>query len=199
MPKIHTKTLAEQREWRRNQLIDAAAEIAMESGAKSLTVSAVAKRAGVSRTAVYDYFESTTDLVSELVYQELSNYAELLNQACSKESGAIEKISAWTTAALAYVADGRHLLVKALNATSFPQSRSSEIALAHRKMLAPLNDALLQIGINDQSVLDYIKAISDAAATRIEQGHPADQEIKYALDFLIAGIKSAATNSTLKL
>lgn len=193
MPKIQTKTLAEQREWRRNQLIDAAASIALESGAKSLTVSAVSKRAGVSRTAVYEYFATTADLVAELVNQELTTYADLLATACSQEVSAIDKIDAWLKAGLNYVADGRHLLIKSLNATSYPEARRTEIALAHRQLLSPLQDALLILGISDQTILDYIKAISDTAATRIEQGYPAEMEIENASNFLIAGIRARAT------
>jgi AcrR family transcriptional regulator len=193
MPKIHTKTLAEQRDWRRNQLIDAAASIALESGAKSLTVSAVSKRAGVSRTAIYEYFATTADLVAELVTHELSTYADFLAAACSEETSAIDKIDAWLKAGLNYVADGRHLLIKALNATSYPESRSAEIALAHRQLLLPLKDALLILGISDQATLDYIKAISDVAAVRIEQGYPAETEIENACNFLMAGIQARVT------
>jgi hypothetical protein len=38
MPRIETQTLAEHRDWRRNQLIEAAASIALESGGSSVTV-----------------------------------------------------------------------------------------------------------------------------------------------------------------
>ena len=38
MPRLNTANLAEQREWRRNQLISAAAEIALESGSDAITV-----------------------------------------------------------------------------------------------------------------------------------------------------------------
>ena len=38
MPHIQTRTLAEHRDWRRAQLIDAAAAIALESGGSAITV-----------------------------------------------------------------------------------------------------------------------------------------------------------------
>ena len=43
MPRIETQTLAEHRDWRRNQLIEAAASIALESGGAAITVAAVAQ------------------------------------------------------------------------------------------------------------------------------------------------------------
>lgn len=195
MPKINAKTLAEQRSWRRNQLIDAAAEIALESGAKALTVSEVAKRAKVSRTAIYDYFDSTDDLIAELVANELNRYANFLALACNQETAAMDKVEAWLRAGLLYVADGRHLLIKALNATSFPDSRKAEIGLAHRKMLAPLRDALIKVAINEEQAIEYIKSVSDAAAIRIERGYPAEQEIEIACTFLIAGLRQLVSKT----
>ena len=61
MPRIKTDTLAQHRDWRRSQLIEAAAAIAMESGGAAISVSAVAARAGLSRTSVYEYFGSSAD------------------------------------------------------------------------------------------------------------------------------------------
>jgi len=81
MPRIETQTLAEHRDWRRNQLIEAAASIALESGGSSVTVAAVAQRAGLSRTSVYEYFGSSADLAADLVLEELKNFAHYLNEA----------------------------------------------------------------------------------------------------------------------
>ena len=97
MPRIETETLAEHRDWRRNQLIDAAASIAMESGGAAITVAAVAQRAGLSRTSVYEYFGSGSELVADLVIDELSSFAETLNAAvadctdATAEQKAVEK------------------------------------------------------------------------------------------------------------
>jgi AcrR family transcriptional regulator len=65
LPRIETQTLAEQGDWRRNQLIEAAASIALESGGAAVTVAAEAQKAGLSRTSVYEYFGSSADLVAD--------------------------------------------------------------------------------------------------------------------------------------
>jgi len=44
MPRIQTESLAAHRDWRRSQLIDAAAAIALESGGHSITVAAIGTR-----------------------------------------------------------------------------------------------------------------------------------------------------------
>jgi AcrR family transcriptional regulator len=191
MPRIETETLAQHRDWRRNQLIEAAAGIALESGGSAVTVAAVAQRAGLSRTSVYEYFGSSADLIADLVLEELNNFAHYLRDAVSDTEQPIESIAAWIQSALTYIADGRHLLAKALNATSLPQERTAAIGAAHRALLAPLVTGLTAMGVKDtQRALLFIQAITDASTKRIEGGHDAEAEIKSATAFCIAGLAS---------
>ena len=183
MPRIETQTLAEHRDWRRNQLIEAAAGIALESGGAAITVAAVAQRAGLSRTSVYEYFGSGSELVADLVIDELGTFAQTLNAAVADCSDAQCIVTCWVKGALTYIADGRHLLAKALNATSLPQERTAAIGSAHRGLLAPLVSGLSAMGVKDtQRALLFIQAITDASTKRIEAGHDAEAEIKSATD-----------------
>jgi AcrR family transcriptional regulator len=189
MPRIETETLAEHRDWRRSQLIDAAASIAMESGGAAITVAAVAQRAGLSRTSVYEYFGSGSELVADLVIDELGSFAETLNAAVADCKDAQCVVTCWVKGALTYIADGRHLLAKALNATAMPQSRSQQIGMAHRALMAPLVKAVTDLGIKDaHRALSFIQAITDASTKRIESGHDAEEEIAYATTFCINGL-----------
>ena len=189
MPRIETETLAEHRDWRRNQLIDAAASIAMESGGASITVAAVAQRAGLSRTSVYEYFGSGSELVADLVIDELKSFAQTLNAAVADCADAQCVVTCWVKGALTYIADGRHLLAKALNATAMPQSRSQQIGMAHRALMAPLVKVVTELGVKDsQRALSFIQAITDASTKRIESGHDAEEEIAYATTFCINGL-----------
>ena len=191
MPRIETETLAQHRDWRRNQLIEAAASIALESGGAAVTVAAVAQRAGLSRTSVYEYFGSSADLIADLVLEELNNFAYYLQEAVADTDQPLASIEAWIQSALTYIADGRHLLAKALNATSLPQERTAAIGSAHRALLAPLVTGLSAMGVKDtQRALLFIQAITDAATKRIEAGHDAEVEIKSATVFCIAGLAS---------
>jgi AcrR family transcriptional regulator len=191
MPRIQTQTLAQHRDWRRNQLIDAAANIAMESGGAAVTVAAVAQRAGLSRTSVYEYFASGSELVADLVIDELKNFGQTLNIAVSECSDSTCVVTCWIKGALEYIADGRHLLAKALNSAAMPQSRSQHIGMAHRALMAPLVKAVEELGVKDtQRALVFIQAITDASTKRIESGHNAQDEIAYATTFCINGLIS---------
>jgi len=191
MPRIETETLAEHRDWRRNQLIEAAASIAMESGGAAITVAAVAQRAGLSRTSVYEYFGSGSELVADLVIDELGSFAQILNTAVVDCTDAHCVVTCWVKGALTYIADGRHLLAKALNATAMPQSRTQQIGMAHRALMAPLVRAVTDLGIKDaHRALSFIQAITDASTKRIESGHDAEEEIAYATTFCINGLNA---------
>lgn len=189
MPRISTATLAQHRDWRRQQLISAASAIALEDGGRAITVAAVAERAGLSRTSVYEYFGSSADLVADLVIEELTHFSQALRGSTEDASDSYQAVRNWIDAGLRYIADGRHLLAKALSATSMPKDRATEIAAAHRALLAPLRTALSDIGVADVvQALVLIQSVTDAATRRIESGSDAELEIETASNFCIAGI-----------
>ena len=193
MPKIETSTLAEHRDWRRNQLIEAAAAIALESGGEAVTVAAVAARAGLSRTSVYEYFASSADLAADLIIEELKSFGDELATISLQGNGAIESIDLWINGSLQYIADGRHLLAKALNAIDLPRNRGAAIGAAHGALLAPLKSKLTEMGIKDISfALTLIQSTTDGASRRIESGDDAELVIKTTREFCIAGLQALA-------
>jgi AcrR family transcriptional regulator len=191
MPRIKTPTLADHRDWRRSQLIEAAAAIALESGGAAVTVAAVAQRAGLSRTSVYEYFASSADLAADLVIEELESFAQTLADASKESADPLEAIEAWIKGSLIYIADGRHLLAKAFNAIDLPRDRSAAIGAAHRALLAPLRSRLADLGVQDiDMALALIQSITDSASRRIERGDDAEGVITSVTTFCIAGINS---------
>jgi AcrR family transcriptional regulator len=193
MPKIETETLSQHRDWRRSQLIDAAAAIALESGGGAVTVAAVAARAGLSRTSVYEYFASSADLAADLVIEELTTFAQELQEISAAGQSPTEAIDLWIEGSLKYIADGRHLLAKALNAIDLPRNRSAAIGMAHKALLAPLRSKLEELGISDINfALTLIQSTTDGASRRIESGDDAEIVIKTTREFCIAGLTALA-------
>lgn len=191
MPRINTDSLATQREWRRSQLMNAATEIALETGAYDISVAAVAARAGLSRTSVYEYFASSSEIVADLIIEELANFTEYLSGQIDGLADPYESIEIWITRSLEYVADGRHMLAKTLSAVDLPREHSSAIGIAHRKLLAPLSSHLTAAGITDtRQALGLIQSATDSATRRIEADCDAEKEITTTSQFCIAGIKA---------
>jgi AcrR family transcriptional regulator len=191
MPKIQAPTVALHRELRRQQLIDAAMELALSDGAQSITVAAVAAKAGLARSSIYEYFASSADLVADLVLEELDYYSRRLSDALSDESEPFRRVELWITESLRYVADGRHMLVKSLNTISTPSDRKDEILMGHRKMVAPLQDALTEAGLADvRTAAALLSSAIDAASIRIDAGNDAGLEIQSTVTFALAGLRA---------
>jgi AcrR family transcriptional regulator len=194
MPKIETESVAQHRNWRRSQLIDAASAIALESGGGSVTVAAVAERAGLSRTSVYEYFASSADMAADLVIEELETFTKELAAITESESLPLRSIEMWIVASLRYIADGRHMLAKAFNAIDMPQNRIATIRAAHGALLAPLRQNLQAMGIEDLNLaLTLIQGATDAATKKIESGSDAENVIRCTRDFCIAGLQALAS------
>ncbi|CAN1644989.1 AcrR Transcriptional regulator [Candidatus Nanopelagicaceae bacterium] len=194
-PKIVEATIGEQRAMRQKQIIEAAMSLALESGAPSVTVAAVAKRAGISRSLVYEYFSSSADLIADLVLEELEHYRERLMNAVHGVEDPFAYIELWIAEALQYVADGRHLLVKSLNSVAAPDFRKEEIAQGHRNMMATIINPLRMIEIEDLGLaISYLQSAIDAAAKRIDAGNEAAPEIRNAQLFALAGLRALARN-----
>jgi AcrR family transcriptional regulator len=195
MPKISAPSIVEHRELRRQQLISAALELALGEGAEAVTVAAVAKKAGLARSSIYEYFASSADLIADLILEELDYYSNRLAVAIVDATDPFEKIEHWIAEGLRYVADGRHMLVKSLNTISTPEFRKEEIAMGHRKMIAPLRQALVETGIKDPAAAAaFLSSVTDAASIRIDAGNDAELEIQRAITFALAGLRALATN-----
>ncbi len=191
MPKIQAPTVALHRELRRQQLMQAALELAIADGAESITVAAVAAKAGLARSSIYEYFASSADLVADLVLEELDYYTRRLSEAVADASDPYLRIELWISESLRYVADGRHMLVKSLNTINTPDERKDEIVMGHRRMMAPLQESLMETGIvNVRAAAALLASVTDAASVRIDAGNEAELEIRSAVAFALAGLRA---------
>lgn len=192
-PKIQAATIVEQRAMRQRQLIDAALAIALESGAANITVAAVAQRAGLARSSIYEYFSSSADLIADLVIEELALYQKRLAHAVRETEDPYEYIALWIGEALQYVVDGRHMLVKSLNAATIPEFRRDEISQGHRNLMTTISAPLQEIGLTDiRGAMSYLQNTIEAASVRIESGSDAGIEIQSAQIYAIAGLRALA-------
>lgn len=190
-PRIEADSIIDQRSLRQRQLTDAALSLALECGAESITVSAVAAKAGLARSSFYEYFSSSADLIADLVMEELESYRLRLSKAVEGSQSSNEYIESWIEESLKYVVDGRHMLVKSLNSITLPDFRKAEISQGHRALMSTIIEPLSNLGIKDiYAALTYLQNTLDTASTRIESGKDADREIEYAKKYAFAGLKA---------
>jgi AcrR family transcriptional regulator len=187
MPKIEAPTLAQHREQRRDALVEAATTVMRESG--TVTMAAVAERTGLSRSAVYEYYRSAADLIADVVVDELAAWIDHLAIAVEHVDDPRQRLETWIRAALAYVADGRHALVRAAGDASLPPVRRAQVQAMHRELATPVLTSLRDLGVGDaERIASYVWGVVETATRHIEAGRPADVEIDAAITFALAGV-----------
>ncbi|MCL2422886.1 MAG: TetR/AcrR family transcriptional regulator [Micrococcales bacterium] len=100
MPKIIAPTLREHREQVRRRLFKSLSELIMEQGFDAVTLSQVAARAGVGRTALYNHFEDKEALLVGLIMYETAAWKRALEAALVGIDDPIEQLRTYIHAHL---------------------------------------------------------------------------------------------------
>ena len=85
MPKIIGESLASHRELTRTRLFEALGSLMGEQSFESITMSQIAERAGVGRTAVYNHFADKEVLLLAYMREVTSEFARVLKQRLEAE------------------------------------------------------------------------------------------------------------------
>lgn len=100
-------------EARQSSLLDHAAEIVAAEGLAAVTMERVAREAGVSKSLVYVYFQSTTELLQALLQRELKRLRRRQVEAADKSHTFRELVRNVTHAYLTYIKE-RGLIIHRL-------------------------------------------------------------------------------------
>lgn len=178
MPRIVAETVEENRDFRQNAILRAATEIARDSGIESVTIGAVASKAGLARSSIYAYFSSSADLIADVLVDELMDFQQYLEERVGQTPIGQTYVKVWISTSLEYILDGRHTLAKSAASVELPPTRKAQIKSLHREMMMPLAQSLVAIGISEPvRVGQQISALLDVCVNRIEQGNNPDTEI----------------------
>jgi len=79
---------------RREQLLDVAAEVLVDSGSAAITMERVAEQAGVSKAIPYRHFDNATELLRALHEREITHLGTRISQAVTAASGPEAKLRA---------------------------------------------------------------------------------------------------------
>ena len=200
MPRITAPTVAEHHDQRRADLVAAGQELLVTEGPDAVTMTAVAARAGLSRTAVYEYFTSADELLAVVLSDQMVLWREALRQrlhAASFETGDLDTVRIYVEVAMGLVADGDHSLLVLLTMHTLAKDVRHRLSAAHAAVAAPVGEALAQIGIRDvDQATNYVHAAIEAAARRLTPGQDARAEIAAVAAFTVAGVRALAATSS---
>ena len=80
------------KEAKRNAIACSCKEILLQHGISNLTISQIAKTAGVGKGTVYEYFENKDDIVFEIITVFIAEYEQILQELVSQNISTKEKV-----------------------------------------------------------------------------------------------------------
>jgi AcrR family transcriptional regulator len=170
VPRISEATVAEHRARQLRNLLDAARALVVEEGIEALSLAALARRVGLSRPGLYEYFRSKDDLVAAVVEEELPRWAAVVERALSGPAGLDGKVEAYVRAQLEVMTDGRHAAAVALVEHALAEPALERIRVGHAQLLRPLVAALDDGGVPEPALrAELLQALVDAAAGLVQR------------------------------
>lgn len=173
---------------RRGAIVAAARELLTTGGASAVTPAAVAGRAGLARTSVYQYFPSTSALVAAAVEATFAEANAGLRDVVGQAADARGRLHAYVRHALRLAARD-HGAFRSLAATDLPPECVARVHELHGAMLAPLRSAVEDLGVPDAALATALVfgAVS-AAAEVLERGGDAEAAAARTIAFVDAGL-----------
>jgi AcrR family transcriptional regulator len=188
MPRIEASTVAEHHTMRRAAIVEAARELLASGGPTAVTPAAVAGRAGLARTSVYQYYPSTDALVAAGVEETFAVANAALASAVDEAGSARGRLDAYVRNALALAAHD-HAPVRGWGAAGLPPECLARVRELHAAMLAPLRSALAELGVADVGLATALVfgAVS-AGAELVEHGGELEATTAGVVAFVAAGL-----------
>lgn len=176
----------------RAALLDAARALLSEGGTEALTFPALARRTGLARSSVYEYFRSRGAVVEELCAVDFPVWAAEVEAAMEGAESPEGKIEAYVRRQLALVGDRRHRAVVAISAGELDAGAREKIRAAHGGLIAVIVEALAELGHEQPRLAAMLlQGVVDAAVRRIELGAAETPEsiIEAAVSMALSGVR----------
>ncbi len=197
MPRIEAATVAEHHLMRRGQLVNAAVDVLAEVGADGLTPAAVAKRAGLARSSLYQYYPSTEALLAAAVEAMLQRSVRRVTAALAGQPTPQARVTAYVEAAVRDATSGHGALPGASGVLApeqrLPTTSRTVVRDLHDQLVQPLRSALAEAGVADPSMdALFVQGVVSAAVSAIGRGAPAGPTADEAVRFALRGVGIAA-------
>ena len=175
----------------RAALLDAARSLLSEGGTEALTFPALARRTGLARSSVYEYFRSRGAVVEELCAVDFPVWAAEVESAMAAEATPRARVEAYVRSQLVLVGDRRHRAVVAISVGELDAAARERIRAAHGGLVTMVVDALRALGHEEpRLVAMMLQGVVDSAVRRIELGAAEDPEkiVDTAVAFALGGV-----------
>ncbi|RYV50599.1 TetR/AcrR family transcriptional regulator [Pengzhenrongella frigida] len=191
MPRIDAPTVAQHRAAREHALLEAARGLLTARPDKMPSLAEVGALAGLSRSSVYQYYTSREDLLAGVVADSFPRWQQRLDAAAASADGPRARVLAFLRANLELVADGEHALARTLAVVAPTEDLARRSHEFHDRLLLPVVDALVEIGVPDpETTSELINALVHAASRRVEQDGDLERAYAAAASLLDAYLRA---------
>ena len=190
MPRITEPTVAAHRAAQLTRLMNAAYDIAKDDGAEAVTLAAVAKRAGLSRSSLYGYFASRDDLIVAVCEDAVATWCATIIHSMTAEADPERQLRSYVEAQLGAAADTRHELAMLLLQSGVSAEGFDRIRAAHAPLRAALLDTLVGMRLAEpERAAAFVQAAVTAAYEQIRAGSKPAAVIHDTFRFVSAGLR----------
>lgn len=192
MPRIDATTVAEHHQRRRRALLDAGMALLAQTGVDGVTPAAVGAAAGLARSSVYQYFDSSAALLAALVEDAFPRSIARLRRALEGAATPQERIETYLSASLSLAADASYTALHTLARADVPAPCRDRLAELHGQLYAPLVEAVRElVPIDPELVTRLLLGLLGAAVQEVRAGAPAAVVESRMLDLVRSGLKGA--------
>jgi AcrR family transcriptional regulator len=194
MPRIDAPTLAEHRDQRLSALLSAGRSLLLEEGPAGVTMAAVANRTGLSRPAIYEYFDSTSDLLAAILLDHMREWTHTVGDVITGIADPGVRVDEYVTRSIQFFHQEDHRAMAFISQSSLPATVRERIITEHRAMIQPLITALRDLDIQDPTrAAQFVQGVVEAAARQTSLD--SETETKAALQFIQAGLTNLRTQT----
>ena len=177
VPRITEPTVAAHRARRIDELLAAARELVRENGPEAVSIAEVARRVGLSRPALYEYFGSRDELLAAILDDEIPRWQAEIADAVAAAGSLPGQVEAHVRTQLRLAGDEGHAAAAVIAARAVAEPGLDRIHTAHR-VLGPLTAALGKAGVDAPELRAHlVQGIVNAAFAliqrRADEGEPA--------------------------
>jgi AcrR family transcriptional regulator len=185
-------TPAPVRDERQDAILAAAAELIASEGVDAVSMQELAKRTGLSRPAIYQYFASREHVLAELVINELADLSNAIDEHIAKLDEPLERVRVWVHYSLAHLASSEHRAIRDISISSLPEDTRGMVRAMHGHFMMALINPVTQLGVRDVTATCHLLYAAVAeAAKRIDESSEYVREAAALEQFAINGIIGA--------
>jgi AcrR family transcriptional regulator len=138
------------------QILDAAQRSFVANNYNSITMTAIAQEASISKGAIYHHFKSKEDLFLQMMVRYLNGIQKLLRQAVDETVGEVrERLTQLTTAYLEQPLENQHVIqLVRRDANRFTDGTRDTLIAAYQEALPNQIEAIIADGIGEDQITD---------------------------------------------